>query len=263
MDNKLREEIKQNLKQSLRKYVTNFSCDNIQPLDLLIPKERKIRSVVGGLETSMGTTVWQPIAKTLAKNNGFKVIEGKILKPDPFPKELATELATITTLRENKGTWISVQECAKRLKKICEHLSKIGIQYIAPAPGTGVDIYFSKEGTEYAYDIKTVQPNLGSIKSFNKQILEWYAYRIFKDPEVTIECKIAYPYNPYHDDFWIHPPNNQGVLEPGVDAVVENQFWDFISGLNNTYQQITSIFLELNKEGFGKELSELIKKIKP
>ena len=30
---------------------------NFQILDLLMPKERKIRSIVGGMETSMGTTL--------------------------------------------------------------------------------------------------------------------------------------------------------------------------------------------------------------
>ncbi len=45
-----------------------------QILDLIIPKERKIRSIVGGLETSLGTTLWEPLAKALAKENGFQVI---------------------------------------------------------------------------------------------------------------------------------------------------------------------------------------------
>jgi len=261
MDNKLRQEIKKNLKESLYKYIVGFSCKNFQPLDLLIPKERKIRSVVGGLETSMGTTVWQPIAKILARNNGFKIIEEKILRPTPFPKELERELGTLITLRENKDTWINSRKCVEQFRKICRRINKSKTQYVSPAPGTGVDVHFGKKGVEYAYDIKTVQPNLGSIKSFNKEILEWYAYRIFKNPEVNIECKIAYPYNPYSNDFWGHSPHNQGVLEPRVDAVVENGFWDFISGLKNTYKQIASIFVELNDEGFGEELSRLIKKM--
>ena len=32
-----------------------------QPLDLLIPNERQIRSIVGGLETSLGTTLWEAL----------------------------------------------------------------------------------------------------------------------------------------------------------------------------------------------------------
>lgn len=258
---KLREEIKQNLKNSLRRYVSNFKYKNIQPLDLLIPKERKIRSLVGGLETSMGTTVWEPVARTLAKMNGFKIINEKILRPDPIPKELAGELAVLISLRENKKTWITSSECVERIRKICIRTNRNKLKYIKPAAGTGVDLYFKKKGTEYAFDIKTVQPNLGSIKSFNKEILEWYAYRICNDPNVDIKCRIAYPYNPYSNNYWKHTPHNKGVLEPGADAVVENEFWDFLSGMTNTFQFITALFVELNEEGFGKELSVLIEKI--
>lgn len=257
----LHEEIKQKLKNSIRKYVSDFKYRSIQPLDFLIPKERKIRSVVGGLETSMGTTVWEPIAKTLAQNNGFEVLDKKILCPSPMPKSLSDELGNLIRLRENMNTWVSIKECKKRLRNVCEKINKSGLEFVPPAAGTGVDVYFKKGSTEYAFDIKTVQPNVGNIKSFNKQILEWYAYRICKNSDVSIECKIAYPYNPYSNDFWNHVPHKGGSLEPGVDAVVEDQFWDFLSGLDNSYKLITSILKELNEEGFGKELSGLIENI--
>jgi len=261
MDTQLRNRIKQNLKNSLLKYVNNFSCTNIQPLDLLIPKERKIRSIVGGLETSIGTTVWEPIAKTLAETNGFEIIEDKILKPSPFPLELQAELSNVISLRESRSTWIPANECLERMRVISRKINKSGIKYVAPPAGTGVDIFLKKSQVEYAFDTKTVQPNLGSIKSFNKQILEWYAYRVCKNDEVKIECKIAYPYNPYFSDFWSHTPHNRGVLEPRVDALVENEFWDFISGMHNTYKQIASIFEELTSEGFGNELSNLMSRL--
>ena len=258
MDKALREEIKRQLRHSLQKYVSGFKYKTSHPLDLLIPKERKIRSLIGGLETSMGTRVWEPVAKTLAKNNGFELIEGKILGPSPMPEKLASELAKLITARENKSTWISSKDCVERLRKICRPINRTSLKYVRPAAGTGVDIYFRKNGIEYAYDTKTVQPNLGSIKSFNKQILEWYAYRICKDPEVKIECRIAYPYNPFPTDFWSHTPHTKGIMEHHVDAVLENEFWDFLSGMTNTYQHITEIFEELNAEGLGKELSDKI-----
>ncbi|OGI26662.1 MAG: hypothetical protein A2359_00840 [Candidatus Moranbacteria bacterium RIFOXYB1_FULL_43_19] len=261
MDKTTREEIKRNLKLSLRKYVSNFVYKNIQPLDFLIPKERKIRSVVGGLETSMGTTVWEPIAKTLAEMNGFEIIEQKILKPKPFPEKLANELSKLITLRENKKTWIPTKECVKRLKSVCNQIDGSDIEFVAPAPGTGVDVRIKKRGLEYAFDIKTVQPNLGSIKAFNKEILEWYAYRLCENPAANIKCIIAYPYNPHPNDFWAYSPHNIGILECGIDAVVEKQFWDFLSGFSNTFEILMKIFKELNDEGFGKELSRRIKKI--
>lgn len=61
---------------------------------------------MGGLETSMGTTVWEPVAKTLAELHGFEVIKEKILRPSPFPNELAAELSSLIVLREDKTTWM-------------------------------------------------------------------------------------------------------------------------------------------------------------
>lgn len=261
IDKVLREEIKQNLRNSIRKYVTNFRYRSSQPLDLLIPRERKIRSVVGGLETSMGTTVWEPIAKTLAQINGFEIIEEKILMPKPFPKILAIELSTLISLRENANTWIPTAECVQRLKEARNAIKGQEIGYVSPAAGTGVDIRLKKNGIEYAFDTKTVKPNVGGIKGFNKELLEWYAYRICKDPDVTIQCKIAYPYNPYSDDFWKHTPHNAGMLEPKVDALVGNEFWDFLSGKDHTLQEIFSMLKELSDEGFGQELSSLIENL--
>jgi hypothetical protein len=261
MDTDVREKIKQSLKTSLLKYMTNFKYTKIHPLDLLIPKERKIRSAVGGLETSMGTTVWEPLARNLASLNGFEVVQEKILKPKPMPEALAIELGSLIALRENKETWISAIECAQRLKDVCSSIDRSGLTYVRPPSGTGVDVLLKKAGRYYAFDTKTVQPNLGSIKSFNKQILEWYAYSICKDQDIDIRCMIAYPYNPNNGDFWSYTPHTSGVLEPSVDALAENEFWDFISGIPNTYQVIKDVLVELNDEGFGAELSSLIEHI--
>lgn len=261
LDPDLRNDLKNNLRKSIKDYVLKFKYNTVHPLDLLIPTERKVRSVVGGLETSIGTTVWEPVAKTLAKTNGFEIIEEKFLMPSPMPIELAQELSKIISLRESKSTWIDASECIARLKNVCNRIDRSSLEYIAPPAGTGVDILIRKNNKYFAYDTKTVQPNLGSVKGFNKQILEWYAYAICKNPDIDLSCSIAYPYNPYRTNFWNRAPHNKGVLQPSVDALLENEFWDFLSGLTGTYQMITEILSELNTEGFGSELSTIIEKI--
>ena len=118
--------------------------------------------------------------------NGFEIINEKILRPNPFPGELASELAILISLRENRATWVSTKECVKRLREVCRKIKRdSNVQYVPPPAGTGVDIRLKKNGREYAFDTKTVQPNLGGIKGFNKQLLEWYAYMLCKDPMLT------------------------------------------------------------------------------
>jgi len=262
MDKELRQKVKDVIKISLENYVSNFEYTSTHPLDILIPTERRIRSLVGGLETSMGTKLWEPIAKVLALNNGFEILEEKLKRPKPMPNKLQTTLNHLITAREDKATWVGREEIIKKLRKAVKPITKnrrATVEYVDPAAGSGVDIFFKKGGKYYAFDTKTVKPNVGSIKSYNKQILEWYAYAIFKDPGIDFSGQIAYPYNPGAKDFWAEEPHKSGSLQPKVDALVEDEFWDFISGHEGTFRQIMDIFEELENEGFGKKLSEIIK----
>ena len=264
MDEQLRLKLKDVIKTSLENYVRNWTPSSYHPLDALIPTERKIRSIVGGLETSMGTRVWEPIAKVLASSNGFEVITEKLKRPAPMPPLLQAKLDYLITARESKATWLDRTEVIGELKETVSSITddeRAGIEYVAPASGSGVDIFLKKDNKYYAFDTKTVQPNVGDIKKFNKQILEWYTYAIFKDPNVDFSGQIAYPYNPWSTDFWSKDTHKNGALKPKEDALVEDEFWDFISGLTGTFGQIMGIFEELEDEGLGDELSELIKTI--
>ncbi|MGJ1417686.1 hypothetical protein [Sphingobacterium multivorum] len=59
---------------AIKKYIVNRAniSANFQILDLVIPTERKIRSLVGGIETSLGTTLWEPLAKSLGSLKRFR-----------------------------------------------------------------------------------------------------------------------------------------------------------------------------------------------
>jgi hypothetical protein len=106
MDENIKHRIKENLKNSVRVFFKNRrnkKVKNYQVLDDIFPNERRIRSLIGGLETSLGTTFWEPIAKTLAEVNGFEIITEKILRPQPFPQEFANELNKLISERENKA----------------------------------------------------------------------------------------------------------------------------------------------------------------
>ena len=76
-----KKQIRKDLKITLKDAITNFFAGKevtaFHPLDLIFPRERRIRSLIGGLETSLGTQVWEPVAKTLARNNGFTILDEK------------------------------------------------------------------------------------------------------------------------------------------------------------------------------------------
>ena len=55
MDTKLRREVKESIEKAIRNFFDDKKVDKEHILDILFPKERRIRSLIGGLETSLGT----------------------------------------------------------------------------------------------------------------------------------------------------------------------------------------------------------------
>jgi len=257
MDVQLKAEIKQSIEASIRKFFRRKKVKVTHVLDLIFPVERRIRSLIGGLETSMGTTVWEPVAKVLAKANGFTVEDRKLLMPEPFPKVLSDAIDKLRRLRENKSKWISMDDCVEELRNAAQSVDRDSLSYVNPPSGKGVDVYLSKDGKEYAFDIKTVQPNQGSGLGFNLQLLEWYSYKLCQEPSANFEARIAFPFNPYQDDWWNHQGQRAYPLEKGKDAWVEDEFWDFCSGHPNTWAEILQIFEQLGKEDFGSQFNDI------
>lgn len=260
MDKSLKFKIKQSLKTAIKNFFKNQKPESFHVLNYIFPRERRIRSLIGGLETSMGTTVWEPIARTLAESNKYEqlqVIAPKLLMPAPFPKKLQNELNKL--IHERQARFLSTEECINRLKEAALKANINNLQYINPPSGTGVDIYFlSNKGIEYAFDIKTSQSNKGDFKKFNTQLLEWYAYRFSKNPDVNFKARIAIPFNPFNKDWYVQqklkisPP-----LDQTKDIWVEDEFWDFCSGDSNTWESIKQVFIELGEENFGGEFQKL------
>ena len=265
MDSYIKQEIKENLKSSIRNFFKGKKVKNYQVLDDIFPNERRIRSLIGGLETSLGTTFWEPIAKTLAELNGFQVITTKILRAYPFPLLLQNELDKLVSERENKPNNIRLTtiECVQRLRNVAFKTNPQDIlKFTSPPSGTGVDIHLAKDGVEYIFDIKTTQPNQGHFKEFNKQLLEWYAYRFAQYPDAKLEARIAIPFNPFPKPWYEEQKSklSSSPLEISKDLWVENEFWDFCSGEENTFDQLKSLFVELGRENFAAEFRDIFYK---
>jgi hypothetical protein len=257
MDAQLKAELKQSIEASIRRFFQRRKVKVTHVLDRIFPVERRIRSLIGGLETSMGTTVWEPVAKVLAKANDFTIEDRKLLMPEPFPQVLSEAIDKLRRLRESKSTWISMGECVEQMRNAAQRIDRSNLSYIAPPAGKGVDVYLSKDGIEYAFDIKTVQPNQGDGLKFNLQLLEWYAYRLCQDPSANFEARIAFPFNPYPDDWWNHQGKRAYPLEKRKDAWVQDEFWDFCSGHSNTWVDILHVFEQLGQENFGNQFNDI------
>lgn len=254
---------RQTVIDSISKFIKNRlkkKAPNFQVLDLIIPTERKIRSVVGGMETSLGTTLWEPLAKNLARLNGFEVINEKLKAPANMPAILQNTVQIVTDGRISKNQLHTAEYCHDRIKEVSQNfLSQPLTEFVKARRGFGVDIWLRKDDINYLFDTKTVQSNVGGYSKCFDQILNWYSYFYARYPDQQAFARIVFPYNPYGtDNFWSKTIGRGWPLEPSNEGWVENEFWDFCSGVTNTYEIIHSAFISISE---SKDLEEIIQEI--
>ena len=136
------------VKKSILSYAKNSlrKKPNFQILDLIIPKERKIRSIVGGLETSLGTTLWEPLSIALARHNGFEVIDQRLEMPANMPQHLGNLLQNILHERSRLSDSYDALSSHQEIKKACQTFVKHPINDFTPASkGYGVDVWLRKK----------------------------------------------------------------------------------------------------------------------
>ncbi|KGA96739.1 hypothetical protein AJ85_16850 [Alkalihalobacillus alcalophilus ATCC 27647 = CGMCC 1.3604] len=257
MDQQLKERIKVNIESSIRNFFVNRDVRTTHVLDYIFPKERRIRSLVGGLETSLGTTLWEPIARTIAESNGFTVIPDRLEMPDKLPKEVSEVVDKWRRERENRSNSVTLQEYVYELRTVISGLNLSNLKFINVTSGEGVDLWLKKDGVEYLFDIKTNQINQSSGLKLNSTLMNWYAYRLCKEPQAQLKAHIAFPFNPYETSWWSKNGSRAYPLNQGIDALIENNFWSFLSGETGTWEEIRSLFIELGNEGFGSQFSEI------
>lgn len=249
----LREEIERKLTSTIEDYLTNWEPKTTNFLDKLFPEERRVHSIMTGLLTSMGTKVWEHLARFCAEHNGYKIMNVKELKrPNSLPPQITDVIVKWEHERlSGKGDLL----LEGYIRELRETVKRYELQRNGSIPyqrGEGVDLCFYKEGKFLLVDMKTVQPNQGGGNKFNKTIMNWYAYFIIQNPDVEVNCFIGFPYNPYVPESWWS--RNGGRVFPlveGIDAKIENDVWDLFSGYDDTWSIIQEALDNLSMQNLS------------
>lgn len=115
-----------------------------------------------------------------------------------------------------------------------------------------------KNGVEYITDIKITQINAGDRIKFNKHLLSWYVYRIFKDPDVKIIAFIAIPFNPFNQSWEKKMGGRAKPLIFNKDIITDKNFWTLLSGDENTHTNIIESFKDLKEESLSNKYKKVI-----
>ena len=100
-------------------------------------------------------------------------------------------------------------ECIERLRVVAKKINRNTLNYIDPPSGHGVDIYLIKDNIEYVFDLKATHPNRGDGSRFSDQLLDWYCYRLSREPLASIHTRIVIPFNPFLPQTWWQSQGNK------------------------------------------------------
>jgi len=248
--------IQETLKNSLH---NKFSRYNPEPAVMpfhtrLLGKDRlALYSFIHSLNTSFGTSIFEPVAlalgKTMFDNSLNQATAGKLIskKSEEVIQDIMNNLIAGRT-KPNK------KEEIERIREVCQEGEMIVVK------PTKVDVCFSNnDNSFYLFDIKTAKPNMGGFKEFKRTLLEWVAVTLSENPKANINTLIAIPYNPYEPKPYSRW-TMAGMLDLEAELKVANEFWDFIGG-EGAYNDLLDCFERVGIE-MREEIDEYFSRFK-
>jgi type II restriction enzyme len=200
----------------------------------LLGKDRMaLYSFLQSLNTTFGTSIYEPVAKELAKIN-FKEVHTQYSLGKQISEKAQSEIQLIMNELSVNGEVNKIQE-TERIRIA----SQQGI--INQFKSIKVDLFLiSLEDEIFMFDLKTVKPNKGDFVSYKRNMLEWLAVYFYKNPNSKVNTLISIPYNPYEPGPYKRW-TMKGMLDIKNEVLVANEFWDFLAG-DGTYNDLLDCF---------------------
>ena len=205
----------------------------------LLGKDRlALYSFIQSLLTAFGTSIFEPVAATLAKNNFIKVKTQYVVGQTIY-KDCQQSIQSIV----NRLTYDPHPNKTNEIIELKQHLfgEKSNLK---PAK---VDLFVeNSNGEQFLFDLKTAKPNKGDFQKFKQTLLEWAGIVLTQDKNTKVNTIIAIPYNPYEPkpyQFW----TLAGMLDIDKELKVAENFWDFLGG-KGAYTDLLDCFEKSGKE---------------
>ncbi len=200
----------------------------------LLGKDRMaLYSFIQSLNTTFGTSIFEPVAVALARNR-FKKAEAQYVVGNTIGQgcqQVIQNLMNDLTLGSNPNKLEEIQAIRKA----------VGKGKINALKTVKVDLYLETADAQvYLVDLKTAKPNISNFKDFKRTLLEWVGIALTQNPKVRINTLIAIPYNPYEPkpyERW----TLKGMLDLEHELKVAEEFWDFLGG-QGAYSELLDCF---------------------
>lgn len=196
-------------------------------------------SFVHSLNTTFGTSIFEPVAVELAKSR-FAMAAAQYPVGNAISKLAQEEIQQIINELTMGQTPDKPSEI-ERIKAVCQTGQVNSLKTVK------VDLFVQdKNGNLFFFDLKTAKPNISNFKDFKRTLLEWTAIALKAQPKSNIQTLIAIPYNPYEPkpyERW----TLKGMLDLEHELKVAEEFWDFLGG-TGAYQDLLDCFETAGQE---------------
>ncbi|HOM04545.1 MAG TPA: TdeIII family type II restriction endonuclease [Candidatus Kapabacteria bacterium] len=223
--------------KSLRKKLSNYKPETVNmPFHYrLLGRDRMaLYSFIQSLNTTFGTSIFEPVALAVAKGRFAKVrshyeIGNTISEGSQQAIQSIINRLSVADTAPNKQNELDEIRRATNTEKI--NIIKT----------VKADIFLENKGGEMFFiDLKTAKPNISNFKDFKRTLLEWAAIAYTQNIQAKIHTLIAIPYNPYEPkpyERW----TIKGMLDDKHELMVGREFWDFLGG-RGTYDNLLECF---------------------
>ena len=248
--------VENTIRESLRnKFLTYKPETSNMPFHYrLLGRDRMaLFSFIQSLNTTFGTSIFEPVAEILASLK-FSIAQKQFVVGDTISEQAQIEVQHImnelTTGRKNPN---KIEEI-ERIRKVATSGRVNKLKTVK------VDLFVKdNDGAIHLFDLKTVKPNISNFKDFKRTLLEWVAIYLLKHPNANIHSYIAIPYNPYEPkpyERW----TLKGMLDLDNELKVAEEFWDFLGG-EGSYLELLDCFERVGIE-LRPEIDEYFSKFK-
>ncbi len=234
------------IRESLRKKFQNYKPEskNMPFHYRLLGKDRMaLYSFIQSLNTTFGTSIFEPVAETLAKTRFVKA-QSQYVVGNEISEYAHNEIQRIIN-ELTTGKNPDKHEETQKIRDVCQKGRMNTLRTVK------VDLFLENQaGSLFLFDLKTAKPNISNFKDFKRTLLEWCAIILAKNPDLNIHSLIAIPYNPYEPkpyERW----TLKGMLDLEQELKVADEFWGFLGG-DGAYQDLLDCFesvgIELRSE---------------
>jgi type II restriction enzyme len=189
-------------------------------------------SFIQSLNTTFGTSIFEPVAVALAKNN-FAKVQAQYIAGSSIYENCQQSIQDIINQ-------LSVGRKPDKTKEL-EVLKNSLTGKINQLKTVKIDLFVeTAQGEQFLFDLKTAKPNISNFKDFKRTLLEWAGIVLTDNKAAKVNTLIAIPYNPYEPEPY-QRWTIKGMLDDSNELKVAEEFWDFLGG-QGAYNELLDCF---------------------